>query len=449
MTKENIKNTELLIAENKHLKSQIEELSRSSEKWYKTLFNDNTQAMAVCETFSDFPSIILDCNSKFRSLTNRSNEQILDKDFMDLLRKGEKHKFFIHALGNTQENTLTDFPLTFIDGQGNEINIEISTTFFTSANKRLAVVTAQRKNHHKSILRNGIEQLLSKSNQIFFSIRENDILDFDYVSQSIFKVTGYTSEQLLLNPFIFWNNCHPEDILNVKKAFKSNDHSRDNISLRFICQDGKMIWFDFSIISSPTKENHNATHYAVARENTAIQKRERQLKKKSVYDQLILQSAQSLIGLINDKKIRTLANYIGSQLQGDRFSIYIHNEEKAPFSHDVFAEYVTLNTKTYAASSKNIWEEFKDEFINLPVLLYQSDDDNFNFKERHLSFFNNIRVKSALIVPLIRNGKAFGFIASSTLIKHYRWDRTDINYLSQLSQLLSQAYQPDKKAPIN
>lgn len=434
--------TETLSAENERLKSLIRQLTEGSEKWYKTLFEKSGQALAVCETFSDFPATILDCNDEFCKLLNRSTPEIMGNDFMEFMRKGEKRKFFVQAFGNTKEKDINNFSLVFIDGMGNEVNLEISTTFFHTPKGRLTLVTVNAENQHKSILRHGVEHLLSQSNQIFFGIKEDEILQFDYVSLSVYKVTGYSSDQLLLNPFLFWNNCHPEDLLTLKKAFKKKKHVENNIGLRFIRHDGQMIWLDFSIISSPTQENSDASHYAVARETTAAQKKERQQQKKDAYDQLILQSAKALIGQVDDSKLASLANYVASQLPGDRFSIYFLKDEDRTFSHDVFAEYVTLDTKTYAASNHTTWEEFKDEFINLPVLVYQSDDDNFNFKHRHLKFFSRTRVKSALVVPLLHHGDIFGFIGSSTLIKHFRWDRTDINYLSQLSQLLSQAFHP-------
>lgn len=441
MTHHTPTNTDKLQVENERLRSIIKRMNDGSERWYKSLFNEGTQALAVCETFSDFPATIIDCNAEFRNLLKRTNEQIIDKDFMELMRKGEKRKFFVQAFGNSKEKDIKELPLVFLDGHGNEITIEISTKLFKSSRGRLALVSIQTENHHKSILRNGIEQLLSKSNQIFFGIKEDEILQFDYVSFSVFKVTGYSSEQLLLNPFLFWNNCHPEDLLVLKKAINSDKPFEVNLSIRFIRQDGQMIWLDFSVITSPGKDNSEANYYAVAKETTATQKKERQLKKKESYDQLLLQSAKSLIGELNTEKLKNLANYIGSQLPGDRFSIFIQEEGVKNFSHDVFAEYITTDTKTYAASNETIWNEFKDEFINYPVLIYQSDDDNFNFKQRHISFFNRIKVKSSLIIPLTYNGNIMGFVGNATLIKHYRWDRTDINYISQLSQLLSQAFQ--------
>lgn len=438
--------TDKLKAENERLKSLIRRLNEGSDAWYKNLFDESNQALAVCDTFSDFPATILDCNANFRKLLRRSNRQVTGKDFMELLRKGEKRKFFIQSFGNTKEKDTQDLQLIFIDGSGKEIKLEISTTFFENSRGRLALVSVQEENPHKSILRDGIEQLLSQSNQIFFGISEDEILQFDYVSFSVFKVTGYSSEQLLLNPFLFWNNCHPEDLLLLKKALKSKRRYEDNHSIRFIRQDGQMIWLDFSIISSPQSDDADTNYYAVARETTSQKKKQRQLKKKESYEQLLLHSAKTLIGHLSEDKLKSLVNYLGSQLITERFSIFIKNNNRTPYSFDYFANSVSIDTKTYASSNSKTWEEFKDEFCNLPVVAFQSDDDNFNFKQKHLSFFNRIKVKSALIVPLNYDDDTFGFVGVSTLNKHQRWDRTDINYLSQLSQLLSQAFHPNNLA---
>jgi len=410
--------------------------------WHKNIFDKSMQALAVCETFSDFPSTILDCNAEFRNLIKRSTFDIVGKDFMELMQKGEKRKFFVQAFGNTKEKDIKEFPLIFLDGKGNELTMEITTKFFETSRGRLALVKLQAENPHKSTLHNGIEQLLSNSKQIFFAIKEDEILLFDYISHSVEKVTGYSSEQLLLNPFLFWNNCHPEDLKRLKKVLSSNKEFENNLNIRFIRQDGQMIWLDFSVISNPTQIEGDQCYYAVARETTASQRKARQLKKKELYDQLILQSAQSLIGHVDSKDLKSLTIHIGNQLPVDRFSIYIHNE----FSHDIFADHISTERKTYAASNATIWQELKDDFISLPVISYQSDDDNINFKPQHISFFNRVKIKSILIVPLLHQGKAFGFVACSAIIKHSRWDRTDINYISQLSQLVSQAFHPSSRA---
>lgn len=435
-------NSDKLQAENERLRSLIKQLNQGDETWYNTLFDESNQALVVCETFSDFPATIVDCNAQFRHLLKRSKRQLLGTDFMELMRKGEKRKFFVQAFGNTKEKDLENLPLVFMDGSGNALTLEISTTFFDSTKGRLALVYVQVENHHKAVLRNGIEQLLSKSNQIFFGIKVEEILQFDYVSVSAYKVTGYSSEQLLLNPFLFWNNCHPEDLILLKKALKSEQRFKSNLNLRFVRHDGQMIWLEFGIITSPTKDNTEASHYAVARDITAQQKRKRQLDKKELYDQLILQSAKSLIGQLNTTSLRRLVNYLGTQLPGERFSLYMH-QENAPISYDIFADHITTDIKTYAASNSKIWDEFRTEFIHLPVLVYQSDDDNFNFKQHHISFFNTTKIKSALFYPLTYEDHIFGFVGCSTLVKHYRWDRTDINFLSQLEPLLSLAYKPD------
>lgn len=438
--------TDKLKAENKRLKSLIRRLNEGSETWYNNLFDESNQALVVCDTFSDFPATILDCNANFRKLLSHSNREVIGKDFMELLRKGEKRKFFVQAFSNTNEKDIESLPLIFVDGVGKEVKLEISTKYFQSSRGRLALVSVQVENQHKSILRNGIEQLLSQSNQIFFGLKEDEILQFDYVSFSIYKVTGYSSDQLLLNPFLFWNNCHPEDLLLLKKALKSKKRYADNLSIRFIRQDGQMIWLDFSIISSPSTEDDDARYYAVARETTSQQKKERQMVKKDFYDQLILHTAKALIGHIDKDHLKSLVNFIGNQLTIERFSIYIHREAKKSLSFDYISELVSLDSKTYLSSNETTWNEFEKEFCNLPVIAYQSDDDNFNFKQEHISFFNRIKVKSALIVPLIYQGDTFGFVGSSTLNKHQRWDRTDINYLLQLSQLLSQAFHPKNLA---
>jgi len=427
-----------LQTENERLKQIIARMSRAKNDWYKTLFNNGSDAIAVCETFSDFPATIVDCNDAFRALIKRKDHQIIGKDFMDLMRKGEKRKFFVQALSTNKENPVEGLALTFIDGQGDELRLEISTQFIKGPKGRIVLVTLKPENSHKAILQNGIEQLLTQSQQIFFGIVEDDILQFDYVSNSVYKLTGFSSEQLLLNPFLFWNNCHPEDLIKLKQAFKSDRSFKSNLYVRFVHHDGPMIWLEFSIISWEGKEAHELSHYAIAREVTHLQKKRRQQHKQEKYNQILFQTAQTLLAPFKEDVFYHQIKLVRELMSVDRLSFYLHKHQGKAYSRNAITQDLSVNDRTYLVGDATVWKELKDEFQNFPVIVYHNDDDAFHFRKRHADFFKNLNLKSALYIPLSKHEEILGFISCNTLTEHKRWDRTDINFLSHFGQLLSE-----------
>ncbi len=428
-----------LKAENERLKLIVKRMSEGESNWYKNLFNNSNNALAICRSFSDFPSTIVDCNEQFRDLTQRTDQQIIGKDFMDLMGKGEKRKFFVQTLSSSSQKSLKSFPLILTDGHGQNLKMEISTSFFDADGERMIIVTLKPENIHKTILQEGIEQLLTRSEQVFFGIVADDILQFDYVSFSAYKTTGYSSDQLLLNPFLFWNNCHPEDLSRLKKVLKSDKTFEPNHLIRFIRQDGQMIWLDISIISYSGKDENDLSYYAVAREVTAQQKKKRLHRKKEQYNQLIFHAAKTLIGNYEEVELVEFLEQTGKQINADRFSVYLENNGESIFSQNVFSEHLSVNDKTYLSSNIVAWQEFKDDFKEFPVLVYHSDDDAFHLKKQHHEFLTKLKVKSGLIIPMMKDGKAQGFVYCTTLLRHRRWDRTDISFLTSLSQLLVKA----------
>lgn len=423
-----------LIAENEQLKQLLKQANDNSDRWYKTLFNQSKEATLVCEMSSSFPSTVIDCNDEFLRITKNTFANLIGRDFMDLMRRGEKQRFFIQALNKNKEDNIVDLPFVFKTGDGSEINMEISSRRFRASDKDLVIITLHPENTYRSILNKGIEQLLANSSQIFFSIKEENVLLFDYISFSIYKVTGYSPSELKINPTLFWNNCHPEDLKKLKAVIKKKANFQNKINLRFICSDGQMIWLEFALLRS----DENNQYYAVAREITALQKQQRLNAKKEQYIQTTLHVSEMFISGFDLQKFLNFNSYINRQLQSDILSVYAldaHHE----IDHITFQSHVTLEEKTYTPSNISFWNEFKDHFTINPVMVYHSESESIDLNENHVDFFIDNKLESALIVPLLHQKKIKGFIACSTLGKAKRWDRTDINFLSQLSKLLSLA----------
>ncbi len=421
------------------LGTKDERPKQNNESWYYSLFNNHPKAIAICESVSDFPSNIIDCNIQFCELFDLPASTIIGHDFMELLDKGERRKMLIQTFGKTKEKNLDLMPFTFINKKKRTFTLEISTKLVNTDRGKAIMVYAAPLNSHNSSLQSGIESLLQHTNQIFFSIKKDDVLQFEYVSNSLFDITGYLHEQLLLNPFLFWNNCHPEDFEDIKRDL-DNSICNKKYTIRFIRKDGQMIWLYFILVKNPNPININVDYYAIAYDITEKQKKKRFNKKKLNYDTAIIRSAQTLTTTPDTKQLRAFAQSIQNKVPGEQLSLFIENKDGENFSFNNFCSNVSTEDQTYAISNHKIWSGLKTILNQQPIIVFQSDKDALNTDADILSFFINTKIQSALIVPVKKESACIGFIAKTAFTKLQRWDRADINYISQLGQILGTSF---------
>ncbi|MBK7182307.1 MAG: PAS domain S-box protein [Bacteroidetes bacterium] len=104
------------------------------------------------------------------------------------------------------------------------------------------------------------EQAIKKSEERFRMMAENamDVIyrytiiphaRYEYISPSIFKMSGYTPEEFYEDPYIAFKIIHPDDIhiigdaeVSLKEKNKINSVDDPSVVLRWIKKDGSVIW---------------------------------------------------------------------------------------------------------------------------------------------------------------------------------------------------------------
>ena len=436
MTNHTYTDIEKLLTENEKLRHQIRHMNESKSMWYETLFNNSNEAVAICDEFSGFPSSIINCNDEFASVLKRKSGNLVGLDFMDLLRKGQKKKFFIRTFEAGKTNSIENFALVFLDGENKEQNIEISTQKLKAENKHLIVITLHPLNETKGILHEGIEQVLASSNQLFFNFKNDDILSLNHVSLSAYKVTGFSSQQLQLNPFTFWNNCHPDDIKKIKTFLGSDNNYFFQLNIRFIRKDEQMVWITLCIIRNPGKEGNETDYYAIGQEVTSLQRKKRLASKRELYHRLILQSTKSLFTEESDMALKYIGKILLKPLKADRVAIHILPKDDLLISLNTFKADVTLEEKLFLPSNEAIWTKYEEVFTMIPVITYQSINDGYLLDREEPHFFAHKNQKSVLLIPIRKEGTVIGFISTATIKNSITWDRADINFISEIADLI-------------
>lgn len=421
---------------NEELNLLLRQLHLGQEDWYANIFHQYPEAIAVCQTESGFPSTIIECNEAFEQNIKQASISLIGRDFMTLLSKGEKRKFFIKSLGNTKHNnSIHHLPIAFDLVNGKQNTFALSLTPLDSQQGQLLMITLHANKEQHALIEDGMEHLNIIQHQVFFSLKTHDILQFNYISQSANEVLGYTNEQLLLNPFLFWFNCHPEDFDRIKKVWHQKEHTEQSIEVRFIHHNGQMVWLRLSIITNQNEASETPQRYLLAQDITYTKKLERLEEKKNSYRHLLLHSAKQLLRDGHSKVLSTLIDTVGRDFPADRIGIYALEGSAIQLNHNYFKPALSYDDISENISAQYYLTEFKQELTTLPLLLLHPDANCEALEQKHYKFLKNRQIISSLMVPLHVHHKLVGLILCTN--QHYTrcWDRSDMYFIHELSAL--------------
>ena len=86
--------------------------------------------------------------------------------------------------------------------------------------------------------------LTENSRDLVFLYQEKPTLSFKYISPNVFDILGYTQEDFYNDPYLFYNNIHPDD----KKLFgfsrTPNLNPKSFITIRYQNKAGEYLWFE-------------------------------------------------------------------------------------------------------------------------------------------------------------------------------------------------------------
>ena len=426
---------------NEELSRLLSELHHEQDDWYANIFHQYPEAIVICQTESGFPSTIIECNMAFEQSIKQHSIELIGRDFMSLLDHGEKRKFLIKALGKSpEESSIQHLPIAFRLGNGKQQTFALSITELESKQGTLSLVHLKNKREKQKVIEHGAEQLHRHLKQIFFSLKENDILLFNYVSQSSTEVLGYSDEQLLLNPFLFWFNCHPEDFDHMKKIWHKKKKFSDSIETRFLHKDGHMIWLHLSIILH--QEGHKTQRYLLAQDISHTKKLDRLEEKKNKYRHLLLHSAKQLLRQSDTKSITALIDAVGHSFAADRIGIYAHNKGHLLINHNYFAPSLNYDDISHTISAQYYLDEFYSELTLLPLILCHPEANCKDIEQKHYSFLKSRHLSSMLLIPIQINHEVVGIILCTNQHYTHCWDRSDMFFLHELSEIIK-SYLPN------
>lgn len=122
-------------------------------------------------------------------------------------------------------------------------------------------------------------RLLAENAQDFiYRYKIYPVRGFEFVSQSIAKMTGYQITEFYNNPELINQIIYPEDA-ELVEAFLQKDYSQQPVVVRLITKDGHIIWTEHRLVVVVNEEENTKVIEGIARDVTERRQSEQVLKR--------------------------------------------------------------------------------------------------------------------------------------------------------------------------
>ena len=160
------------------------------------------------------------------------------------------------------------------------------------------------KNNHDETELKHIEienrQLVENSDIIFYRFLLKPEIKFEYVSSSLFSITGYTPEEHYKEPLLGLKLIHPDDRELLDNSTKNNDGKP--IELRWLRKDGQLIWTELRHMLLFDENNEPYAIEGNARDITDRKNIESGLRKAAERNSLLL-DLYTKAGILSEKEL--------------------------------------------------------------------------------------------------------------------------------------------------
>ena len=191
---------------------------------------------------------IIDVNEKACLVYEYTRDEFLKMKTEDLRVETEKPMFQIHLQKiNTQSGYL--FETIHKTKSGKVFSVEISSRFFEINNKKLiqSIVRdiTERKTAEEAIRRSELRfrTLAETSNDLIFIYRTKPQMHVEFVSPSVSKVLGYSTEDFQNDPLFELQIIHPDDAAHIFGDYNHKKESKNHL-LRYIHKNGSTVWLE-------------------------------------------------------------------------------------------------------------------------------------------------------------------------------------------------------------
>ena len=296
-------------------KKQFEEALLKNQKLLQSIINNTTNAISVKKINGEYILV----NEKYQSffggseknLIGKTNHDILPKEIADryleadleVIKAGEEIQIEEVVEQSDGPHTYLSVKFPLLDASNRVYAIGNISTDIT---ERKAITESQKA--ADTFFNISIDSLVIASNERFIK-----------VNPSLSNLLGYTTEELVSNPFA--NYILPDDLEMTEEAIKKLESGANLVSFnnRWICKDESIKWLSWNA----TSDMNTGRLYAVVRDITEdlLLQEENEKRMNELYENqqklnMILENISDGVLVANTDKQVILANEVANELFG-------------------------------------------------------------------------------------------------------------------------------------
>ncbi|MGD8781259.1 MAG: PAS domain S-box protein [Ignavibacteria bacterium] len=263
--------------------------------------------------------IYVSANEKFVLVNNNlvnlfgydSKEEIINKDpvelisYKDRIRIGE---IFESLKQGESSPGIIDY--TGIRKNGEEFFVESSVTVYKNDGISY-IVSVLRDITESKITQNQLKESEERYRSItenldesmWTALRQNGAQKANFYTSAIQKITGYSNEEFLSDPKLWYRIIHPEDVHSVVKKmnrfYKDRARLIERLEYKIVNKVGNIIWIENKISVLRNEQGEIENIYGLVRDVTLNKKAEEDLKKSSQNLQQLNETKDKFLSIIS------------------------------------------------------------------------------------------------------------------------------------------------------
>jgi PAS domain S-box-containing protein len=392
--------------------------------------------------------ILKTVNQNYCTVVGKSEQKIIGRSFQENLFLSDYEDIFIHFSKLSPINPVRKNKCRFMDSKGATRWIEwIDQGIFEG--DTLVEIVAQgldiTETYYQELMQRSMEQryhALMENLPIVTSVIHVKTGIPLYISPLMEKIFGFSPEELYINPEIWYQSIHPDDIQRVQEYFNPDSPQAiyDPIEFRINHKNGKMLWAR-SRGSTITLPDGTLLFQGTVWDITEQRLSNEKLEYYYNFESLLIQISLKLMKTNSEnlsETINSIIEELGNFMQVDRSYIFDINNKNNTMSN-IF-EWCNQGVSSQIEQLQSIplssipwWMEQMNN--NLDIIL---DDVSTLPEEASLEKELLIaqEIKSLLAVPFVYNNKAMGLIGFDMVKKSTNWEQESINLLRLVSAMI-------------
>ncbi len=274
---------------------------------------------------------------------------------------------------------------------------------------------------------------------------QSRLSDFSIVSidSNCQDVIGYTSEEIISNPSIWYDCIHKDDLqlfIDSRETLRVNKYV--DIEFRAIKKDGQEIWLNnkYFIVELPSQVEEYFAGITI--DITESKKAAKFLQNRLKLDEIISSTSASFVDIKShefDAHVNDVLRKIGEFADIDRSYVFMYDGDVMHNTH----EWVKEGISEEKDNLQNIPTEYlpwSTEVLKLNDVIYYYDINDLPPEAApEKETLEAQDIKSVLWVPMKSDDRVIGFMGFDAVTVHMLWSQEDIKLLRTIAEITSRA----------